>query len=82
MEFQFRNHESVPEGIKRIVREHIDGALDQLPGQTDADRDEAIHNVRKLFKEIRAVLRMVRDEIGGDVYEKENICFRDAGRRL
>ena len=59
----------------------IDGALAHL---TDAspDRDEAIHEVRKRIKKIRAILRLVRDELGQELYRQENICYRDAGRRL
>ncbi len=46
------------------------------------DRDEAVHEARKRFKKLRAVVRLVRDEIGDDVYQQENTCYRDAGRLL
>ena len=41
-----------------------------------------MHDARKCFNKIPAVLRLVRDEIGEDSFERENISFRDAGRRL
>jgi CHAD domain-containing protein len=80
MGYRLQGDESFPEGIKRIAREQLDQALEQLT-QAD-DRDEAVHEARKHFKKIRAVLRLVRDEIGRDVYKPENVCYRDAGRKL
>src|SRR5439155_20965549 len=44
--------------------------------------DETIHDVRKRFKKVRAVLRLVRAEMGERTYCRENACFRDAGRPL
>jgi CHAD domain-containing protein len=80
MGYRLEADESFPEGIKRIAREQLDQAVHQL---TEADdRDEAVHEARKHFKKIRAVLRLVRDEIGEDVYQPENVCYRDAGRKL
>ncbi len=80
MAFRLNADESVGDGIKRIVRRQIDHALEAIQ-QRDGD-DEAIHEARKRFKRIRAVLRLVRDELGNKVYRLENTCFRDAGRPL
>jgi CHAD domain-containing protein len=38
--------------------------------------------VRKSLKKVRAVLRLVRPEIGEAAYRAENICFRDTARPL
>lgn len=81
MSYRIEAHETLPEGIKRIALEQIDQALEQLTDRPEG-RDEAVHDARKRFKKVRAVLRLVRDEIGEDVYQAENRCFRDAGRRL
>jgi CHAD domain-containing protein len=40
-----------------------------------------VHEARKRFKKIRAVLRLVRSDLGAS-YAVENQCFRDAGRKL
>lgn len=81
MSYRLETYESLPDGIKRIVLEQIDQALEQLIDLPEG-RDEAVHDARKRFKKVRAVLRLVRDEIGNEVYQAENVCFRDAGRRL
>jgi CHAD domain-containing protein len=41
-----------------------------------------VHNARTSLKKIRALLRLVRDDINSEVFAQENICFRDAGRHL
>lgn len=81
MSYRLEIGEPLPTGIKRIAREQIDKALDQLENAPEG-RDEAVHDARKRFKKIRAVLRLVRDEMGRDVYKPENVCYRDASRRL
>lgn len=81
MSYRLEPHEPLAEGIKRIALEQIEQALTQLTEQPDG-LDEAVHDARKRFKKVRAVLRLVRDEIGPEIYHRENIAFRDAGRRI
>ena len=71
----------MPAGIRRIALEQIDQALAQLTGPGN-DPVRAVHNARTCFKRLRAVLRLVRNEIRTDVYRRENALYRDAGRRL
>jgi CHAD domain-containing protein len=72
----------VPKGIVRIARGRIDHAMDELQGKSGSSSEEAVHEARKDMKKLRAVVRLVRDEIGDDVYRRENGYFRDAGREL
>ena len=81
MSYRLDKPKPLADEIKRITLEQIDKALPQL-GDPGDDRDEAVHDVRKRFKKIRACLRLVRDSIGGDIYHYENECYRDAGRVL
>ena len=95
MAYRLKNKESIGAEIKRIAWEQTDKAIEQLTEEiksdnndsppTEADvneRTETIHDVRKRIKKIRAVVRLVRDELGKKVYKRENECFRDAGRGL
>jgi CHAD domain-containing protein len=80
MAFRLKKSESVPKGVKRLIRREIDQASAGLRnGDTG---DEAIHDTRKRLKKIRAVLRLVRDALGKEVYQRENRAFRDAARPL
>src|SRR5262245_3952447 len=82
MAFHLESDESVGKSIRRIVRKEIDKAQEALAGLPTSSAQEAIHDARKGFKRIRAVVRLVRDELGDETYRKENACFRDAGRPL
>lgn len=79
--YQFVADESVSANVKRIITEHIDRAVWQLT-EPPKGRDKGVHDARKCFKKIRAVLRLVRAELGEDIFKRENIRYRDAGRRL
>ena len=41
-----------------------------------------MHEARKDMKKLRALLRLVRGELGDRVYAFENTCFRDTAREL
>jgi CHAD domain-containing protein len=87
MAFRLKAKESVSEGITRNVRREIGNALGYLsakekPEQHVSWENEAVHEVRKCFKKVRAALRLVREPLGDDLYREENWCFRDAARPL
>ena len=81
-DFVLAKKESVPDGIKRIIGSQIDYALNNIEQNIDKDFDESIHEARKSSKKIRAVLRLVRDEIGNELFKRENYHFRDINRYL
>jgi CHAD domain-containing protein len=82
MGYQLHERETVPQGIKRIATEELDGAIHQLTVSINGNRKRAVHQARKHFKKSRAVVRLIRDELGETNYKQENHCFRDAGRQL
>lgn len=82
MSYHFQSDETIATGIQRIAKEELDSAISGLKNQTEDQPPEVVHDVRKRLKKLRAVLRLVRDEIGKETYKQENICFRDAGRKL
>jgi len=80
--FRMQPGESISEGLPCIARGRIDKAIGMLAA-ADADTlEEAIHGARKALKRLRSTLRLARDELGDDVYRRENTILRDAGRRL
>jgi CHAD domain-containing protein len=80
MPYRLKRKESVARAVRRIAAEQVDRAIAEL---TDPrmDRDTAVHQARKRFKKIRALLRLVRPALG-KTYAAENAWFRDAGGRL
>jgi CHAD domain-containing protein len=80
--YRLKHGEPVPAGIVRIALGRIDHAIDELRGKTDGTPEEAVHEARKDMKKLRALLRLVRDEVGEDAYRHENAHFRGAAREL
>lgn len=82
MAYQFEADESVSDGVKRIALEQLSSVLEQLGETRVTKQDRAIHQARKGLKKLRALLRLVRTQLGKEDYHRENACFRDAGRVL
>jgi CHAD domain-containing protein len=80
--YRLKEDEPLPEGIARVARGRIDHAIDELCGRRDSTPVEAVHEARKDMKKLRALLRLVRGELGRQTYARENACFRDAAREL
>jgi CHAD domain-containing protein len=80
--FKLKRNEPVLEGIRRIAYGRIDHAMEALSGESDAEPEEAVHEARKDMKKLRALLRLVRGEVGEEVFRRENAAFRDIAREL
>ena len=81
MGFRLRKNQSAGAGVRRVARELIDEAVERIDGKKGSS-EENVHEVRKTLKKLRSVLRLVRDELGEDVYDRENNAARDLGRKL
>ena len=79
--YRLRAGENVSDGVRRIARGQTDLAVEHLDGSA-GDGAAAIHEARKAFKRLRALVRLSRDALGDEVYRRENATFRAAGRRL
>ncbi|WP_380674453.1 CHAD domain-containing protein [Salinigranum sp. GCM10025319] len=77
MDYTLDPREPVAAETKRIVGSLVDDGLDHLAMD---DRHEAVHEVRKRCKEVRATLRLVRGVL--PTYSDENAHYRDAARRI
>ena len=79
MAYQLEARETFSVGLKRIAAEELGGALEGLRHGGDPS---TVHDARKRFKKLRAVLRLVRSDLGRRRYREANILLRDAGREL
>jgi CHAD domain-containing protein len=80
--YRLKPKEAPVEGVRRIALGRTEKALEQLEGVEDDELAAAIHGVRKDLKKLRALLRLVRRELGGKKFKAENRRYRDAGRLL
>ena len=81
MAYRLKPGEGVPEGIRRIACEQLDRGIEQLQNE-EGSRDEHVHEARKSMKRLRALVRLVRVEVNGEIFRRENGCFRDAASQL
>lgn len=78
--FALATEEPVALGMRRLSTEQFDLAIAVISKGDDSDR--AVHEARRTMKRLRAVLRLVRFEIGERAYRYENDQLRDAARLI
>ena len=81
MGYVFQQEQSIAQNINRILSEEVKAAIDALenPGEST---EETIHGVRKRIKKIRALFRLVRSELNGQDFRRENTYYRLIGHQL
>ncbi|MBA2338600.1 MAG: CHAD domain-containing protein [Acidimicrobiia bacterium] len=77
--FALGEDEPLAIGIQRLVVEQVDGGIDLI--RNGPDLDTTVHELRKALKRVRAVLRLMRGELGRFRYRQENVLLRDTARR-
>jgi len=79
--FRLENNETLSFGLKRIILELIDNSIFNF-AKGNGSFNEDIHEIRKNFKKIRTVHRLIRSQLGEEKYKSENLFYRDSGRIL
>jgi len=76
-------HERTGDSLRRIALGQLEIAIEALEphggGRAAAER---VHETRKALKRLRALLRLLRTQLGEPAYERESAVLRDAGKRL
>ena len=81
--YRLKGEESPSEGVRRIAVGQAEKAIEELDGAGEGGNFPAsIHAARKDLKKLRGVARLVRAELGDDLYRAANRRYRDAGRLL
>lgn len=78
--FELRDDEQLSDGLRRLSLEEFDRSIGGLLSGSDIDL--AVHEARKSMKRLRAVLRMIRDELGEEHYRRENLLLRNTARLI
>ncbi len=78
--FSITNNEEISVAVHRVLSEQYNIIIDSC---NNHDRPhESIHNTRKSYKRIRAVLRLIKPDISKEVYSKEKMLLRDLSRKF
>lgn len=80
--FRLDPHDDPVEEVRRVALGRAESAVSSLRESDHESRASAVHTARKDMKKMRAVLRLVRGEIGKKAYRSENERFRDAAKKL
>jgi CHAD domain-containing protein len=74
--------EETAAGVKRMALAQLDRAIELLQGESGLSEKHAIHEARKALKRLRALLRLLRGQLGERAFAREDAVLHDAARRL
>jgi CHAD domain-containing protein len=85
-----RAGEPLARAMQRMALAQADLAIELMGGNQGANGthhasapdENAVHETRKALKRLRALLRLVADELGEQAFARENRALRDVGRSL
>jgi len=84
-----RDHQFAPlpgerpaDGLRRMALGQLDLAIELLAGEGDVPAEKAVHETRKALKRLRALVRLLREELGEKAFAREDAVLRNAGQRL
>jgi CHAD domain-containing protein len=80
--FELLRGEPLAMGLRRATLEQADLAIALLGGSGGSPDERAIHETRKAIKRMRALVRLLRDELGEEAYSRENASLRTTAGRL
>jgi CHAD domain-containing protein len=80
--FGLHAQEPLGEGLRRIELAQLDIAIESIGATSAHSPEERVHEARKALKRVRALLRLLEDELGAHAYEDDSAVVREAGRRL
>ncbi|HXP36125.1 MAG TPA: CHAD domain-containing protein [Solirubrobacteraceae bacterium] len=70
-------------GLRRIALGQLDIAIEMLEdSKRGLSPEQRVHEARKALKRLRALLRLVQDELGDATYEREHELVRRCGTQL
>jgi CHAD domain-containing protein len=81
MPYKLKPKEPVADGLKRVFMAELTALIRRMGNASAAGRDKRIHESRKGVKKLRAILKLVKAQIG-EAYKKENADLKTIGRRL
>ena len=75
--------ETLADELRHIALGQLDHAIRLLAAENGtAPAGNAVHETRKAIKRLRALMRLLRGQLGAKSFARENAVLRDAGLRL
>lgn len=76
MSYRLSPRAPLPDELRRVLLEELEGAAREVRGIDGSHTSEAIHEARKHLKMGRAVVRLLRPAMGDTFYRRENGAMR------
>ncbi len=80
MSYRLKKEEPLAAGIRRLAREQLEHSLGEIKTVSHVDEGAAVFATRKHIKRTRALLRLVRRELGRGIFKGENRRLADVAR--
>jgi hypothetical protein len=80
MSYRIKTRGRVGLELQRVADEELSAAQAELRALGKEDIGEAIHEARKHFKKLRALVQLLKEAIGPKGVREEQTFYRDAGR--
>jgi hypothetical protein len=80
MSYRIKTHGRVGPTLQRVADEEISAAQAELRALGNEDIGEAVHEARKHFKKLRALVQLLREPLGPKCVREELAFYRDLGR--
>jgi CHAD domain-containing protein len=81
--FELLAHEPHGRGLQRMALGQLDVAIEQISSRgVGSSPERSVHEARKALKRLRALMRLLEDELGERAYARESTVLREAGERL
>jgi CHAD domain-containing protein len=81
-QFALLPDERLEDGLRRMALGQLDLAIELLADDSTVPAEKAVHEIRKALKRLRALIRLLEDELGEQAYASESAALREAGRRV
>jgi hypothetical protein len=82
MSFRIKTHGRIGAELQRVADEEIAAVEAVLPSLDGPGVGEAVHEARKRFKKLRALVQLLRRPLGAKGVRAEQAFYRDAGREF
>ena len=82
MPYRFKLDEPIASGVRRIAREQIARAGLELDRVSAGGAAAGIHESRKAIKRLRALLRLLRPQIGQKAFKVRNVGLKEIAAKL
>jgi CHAD domain-containing protein len=79
--YELKPDETLGDGLRRIIRRQIENAVCASKAKQNG-KGSPVHETRKHLKKARAALRLLRGEVDGGIWKREDYCLAEVGKMI